>query len=113
MLIDGPIECEIERLGHKDEHYTLIDHLGRVICDTFNVWQFDNDEQYQMMKELAQAFNKSLEQRNKLDVAWEEINALGGYYDEDDEYGRGFNEAIGHALDIIERLGGVDPATRK
>mgnify|MGYP001012716841 CR=1 FL=1 len=113
MLIDGPIECKVEHLGRKDEHFKLIDRSGRTICGTLNVWRFDKAEQYQIMKELVQAFNDSLEQRNKLDTAWKEINALGGYYDEGDEYGRGFNEAIGSALDIIESLGGMDPVKRK
>lgn len=46
----------------------------------------------------------------ELDKAWEEINALGGYVAPNDEVGKGYDKAIGDALDIIERLGGRDPA---
>lgn len=46
-----------------------------------------------------------------LDLAWEEINALGG--PATDDYGRGANEAISAALDIIEKLGGSDPLIKR
>lgn len=51
---------------------------------------------------------------NKLDQLWAEVNALGGILDSDkDEYGRGINETVGVVLDMIEKLGGVDPALRE
>lgn len=46
-----------------------------------------------------------------LDEAWERINALGGYCE--DEFDRGINFAICEALKIIEALGGTDPAGRR
>ena len=58
---------------------------------------------------------------NPLDDAWKQINSLGGsgldrnVFDPD---GRerakveGYNDAIGEALNIIEKLGGMDPLRR-
>lgn len=60
---------------------------------------------------------------DNLDAAWEAINALGGYakseaelrsnYSCEDHYNGGHAKAIGEALAIIERLGGMDPLERK
>jgi len=44
-----------------------------------------------------------------LDLAWEEINALGGPSSNDDFDG-GISFAVTHALQILERLGARDPA---
>jgi hypothetical protein len=44
-----------------------------------------------------------------LDLAHERINALGGWYDKEDAYDRGYHDAIQQALDIIEDVGGKDP----
>ncbi|WP_022723390.1 hypothetical protein [Rhodopseudomonas sp. B29] len=49
-----------------------------------------------------------------LDLAWEEINALGGSDPSvmsPDELA--YNRAISDALEIIERLGGEDPAPKR
>jgi hypothetical protein len=46
-----------------------------------------------------------------LDLAWERINALGGYAE--DDFDRGGNAAIDAALEIIESLGGSDPAPKR
>lgn len=46
-----------------------------------------------------------------LDRAWEAINVLGGV--PANEYERGFNDAIGRALDEIEKLGGKDPLVHR
>ena len=48
----------------------------------------------------------------KLDQAWAEINAQGGVIDRTVPYDVGYNSAIGKALEIIEKLGGMDPAER-
>ena len=47
-----------------------------------------------------------------LDQAWEEINALGGVIDRAVPHDVGYDSAIGDALEIIEKLGGVDPLIR-
>ena len=47
-----------------------------------------------------------------LDEAWRLINARGGYSAPDDIAGAAHNEAIGVALAIIEKLGGMDPLQR-
>ena len=48
-----------------------------------------------------------------LDLLWTQVNSLGGFVYDGDEYGRGFNEAIGIILGRIEKMGGMDPAKRK
>jgi hypothetical protein len=45
-----------------------------------------------------------------LDQAWAAINTLGGCPTTD--YGRGWVDAIAHALEEIEKLGGRDPLER-
>ena len=50
---------------------------------------------------------------NPLDQAWHEINALGGIVRYLGGYDQGFCDAIGKALEIIEKLGGDDPLKRK
>lgn len=50
--------------------------------------------------------------QNALDLAWERINALGGFADPDDKRGNGVNWAVERALNIIEELGGKDPLSR-
>jgi hypothetical protein len=50
---------------------------------------------------------------DKLDAAWEAVNALGGTVREVDAHGAGYVEAINHALDEIEKLGGIDPLERR
>jgi hypothetical protein len=53
-------------------------------------------------------------QRSVLNEAYEQINALGGTCGPgtDQRYWEGYDEALGDALRIIERLGGKDPLTR-
>ena len=46
-----------------------------------------------------------------LDLAWERINAIGGYAES--EFDKGINSAVSSALDIIEELGGSDPAAKR
>jgi hypothetical protein len=48
-----------------------------------------------------------------LDRAWGEINALGGYCADSDVVGCAVNDTVGKALAILERLGAVDPLTKK
>ena len=48
---------------------------------------------------------------HELNLAWERINALGGTAN--DDHSRGYVEAIDAALEIIEGLGGQDPAALK
>lgn len=40
-----------------------------------------------------------------LDLAWDHINALGGYIRPRDDYGLGFNEALEEALSLLEGMG--------
>jgi ParB/RepB/Spo0J family partition protein len=48
-----------------------------------------------------------------LDVLWGKVNALGGRtVDKDDEYGRGYLDAISEVLDIIEECGGKNPSLK-
>jgi hypothetical protein len=51
-------------------------------------------------------------QRSVLNEAYEQINALGGTCGPDQRYWEGYDEALGDALRIIERLGGRDPLSR-
>jgi heterodisulfide reductase subunit A-like polyferredoxin len=48
-----------------------------------------------------------------LDLAWEQINALGGAHDPSDIDSIIYAGAIGDALGIIERLGGSDPLPKR
>lgn len=48
----------------------------------------------------------------KLDQAWEAINALGGRPEQDSSYDQGIVDTVTKALDIIEGLGGMDPKER-
>ena len=48
----------------------------------------------------------------KLDQAWAQINAQGGVIDRAVPYDVGYDSAIGDALTIIEKLGGMDPQKR-
>jgi hypothetical protein len=48
----------------------------------------------------------------KLDQAWEAINALGGADVQDNSYDQGIVDTVKRALDIIEALGGMDPKQR-
>ena len=47
-----------------------------------------------------------------LDEAWHLINAQGGYVSPGDLAGNAHNKAVLDALNIIEKLGGMDPAER-
>lgn len=47
-----------------------------------------------------------------LDEAHRLINAQGGYVAPDDLEGQGYNKAIIDAIDVIEKLGGMDPLQR-
>jgi hypothetical protein len=49
---------------------------------------------------------------NPLDAAYAAVNALGGWFDTSDAKAVGYDEALGHAMAEIERLGGKDPASR-
>ena len=46
-----------------------------------------------------------------LDFAWEAVNALGGRAN--NSYDQGFVDAIGKALEEIEKLGGSDPLAKR
>jgi hypothetical protein len=59
--------------------------------------------------EAAEAARADDKMRRALDMAWGEINAIGGTADVHDRYGAGINRAVEEALAIIERLGGRDP----
>lgn len=48
-----------------------------------------------------------------LNEAWAEINALGGRDGQKNPYDQGIVDTVAKALDIIEKLGGVDPLTVK
>lgn len=48
----------------------------------------------------------------KLDLAWEEINALGGASGSS-SYDLGVLKTVSAALEIIEKLGGKDPAPQR
>lgn len=48
-----------------------------------------------------------------LDLAWERINALGGYVGPDDPIGQAGRVVIDGALKIIEELGGSDPLPKR
>lgn len=50
--------------------------------------------------------------QNAMDIAWERINALGGYVAPGDRRGEGVNWTVERALNIIEELGGTDPLRR-
>lgn len=60
---------------------------------------------------LRQWLDAGAPERPALDRAWELINAQGG--SGDSEYDRGRSDAFDGALEIIEQLGGMDPARRK
>lgn len=47
-----------------------------------------------------------------LDLAWEAINALGGANHDGDPQTADYLQAIDDAIEIIEQLGGRDPALR-
>ena len=51
-----------------------------------------------------------MNRQDALDQAWAAINTLGGCPTTD--YGRGWVDAIAHALEEIEKLGGRDPLER-
>lgn len=48
---------------------------------------------------------------NPLDQVWEYVNAIGG--SPTNEYERGMNDAVGKALEVIERFGGMNPDVRR
>lgn len=48
----------------------------------------------------------------KLDQAWEAINALGGSSEQNNSYDQGIVDTVDKALAIIEVLGGMDPKRR-
>ncbi|MCK9994104.1 MAG: hypothetical protein Dbin4_02624 [Alphaproteobacteria bacterium] len=50
--------------------------------------------------------------RDALDEAWHLINAQGGYVSPGDLAGNAHNKAVLDALNIIEKLGGMDPLKR-
>ena len=47
-----------------------------------------------------------------INQAWAAINSLGGRADQDNSYDQGYVDAIGRALEEIEKLGGRDPLER-
>ena len=49
---------------------------------------------------------------DKLDKLHGEINAIGGYAGEYDDFGKGSNHAVEQALFKIEEAGGMDPLKR-
>lgn len=50
--------------------------------------------------------------RDALDEAWHLISAQGGYVSPGDLAGNAYSKAVLDALEIIEKLGGMDPAQR-
>jgi hypothetical protein len=48
-----------------------------------------------------------------IDLAWETVNALGGSAEQDNSYDQGFVDAIGKALEAIEKLVGKDPLPQR
>lgn len=48
-----------------------------------------------------------------LDLAWEQINALGGYVEPGDKVGEAENRTLADALKVIEGLGGRDPGFKR
>lgn len=48
-----------------------------------------------------------------LDLAWEKVNALGGYVGPDDAVGQAAKVIVNNALEIIEQLGGSDPLRKR
>ena len=49
---------------------------------------------------------------DNLDRAWAEINAFRMVHSDDWERQENYNDAIGDAIEITEKLGGMDPAKR-
>lgn len=47
-----------------------------------------------------------------LDLAWHQINSLGGSCRTTDRYASGYNRAIDDVLDVLAALGAKDPAMR-
>lgn len=62
---------------------------------------------------IVKPLNDKIVAESKLDLAWEKINALGGYAGEYDDFGKGINHAVEQALFIIEELGGSDPLPKR
>ena len=65
-------------------------------------------------KVIGDALDKvhAIGRRDGLDEAWHLINAQGGYVSPGDLAGNAHNKAVLDTLDIIEKLGGMDPAQR-
>jgi hypothetical protein len=70
------------------------------ICDR----SMDANEAIQLVEKYA---------TEKLDKLHGEINAIGGYAGEYDDFGKGTNHAVEQALFKIEDAGGMDPLKRK
>lgn len=51
--------------------------------------------------------------QDAFDKARRSIDALGGSCKPGDRYAEGYNDAIGHALDIMDALGAMDQYERK
>ena len=70
------------------------------------------DEFYQSV--IGDALEKvhAIGRRDALDDAWHLINAQGGYVSPGDLAGNAHNKAVLDALNIIEKLGGMDPLKR-
>lgn len=94
----------------KPDFAVLCDHLDLIDLKPDDVlvaratWKLFADH-------LRQWLDAGAPERSALDRAWELINAQGG--SGDTEYDRGRSDAFDGALEIIEQLGGMDPAKRK
>jgi len=74
---------------------------------------WDSSQNARILKAAQDAYAAAQSTVTPLDLAWEEINALGGTWVKGDEVGREVNATVGDALKIIERLGGGDPAPKR
>jgi hypothetical protein len=62
---------------------------------------------------IVKPHNDKIVAESKLDLAWERINALGGSDQQNNSYDQGWVDAIGKALEAIEKLGGSDPLLKR
>ena len=100
------LECDDARgMGWISRDGIDVAHVGAQ-----EFWREDN---LRIAKLFVDAGNGSLAVgMAKLDQAWAKINAQGGEIDRAVAYDRGYVRGIGDALEIIEKLGGMDPAKR-
>lgn len=93
---------------------TLSDHNGakalKVLQDAVVVAKAEGKQKATAKHTTAAAPPKV----KPIDALWGKVNALGGRTtDKDDEYGRGYLDAMSEVLDIIEECGGKNPALKQ